>query len=137
MIQAMILAATVGSFGATDLPIHCEFPGRDAAEKTITVELDPRPSLKDQPGKFRVIMEMNERVALRAAAQPIPTTDERDILVRAITRKKNVYTIGLRDDGAAALNIRKTRIEGAEPESSTRVGQCVNYGTYFERWLSS
>lgn len=137
MLQAALLAAIVAATAPEDAPIECRFPGTDAAEKTIRILLEPKPSLKDQPGLYRVIMEMNERVSLRASARPISSTSERDILLHAVTRKKSVYSLGLRDDGRAALNIRKPDPDGGEADKSTRMGHCSNFKEHMDRWLTS
>ena len=81
MLNALILFVLVETAtGGT--AINCDFPGEDVAQKPIHVVLEPRPSLKDRPGLFRVRMLMNGRISLTGAAQPIPTTDERDVLIR-------------------------------------------------------
>ena len=137
MLNTLILMAFVETMTSQENAIHCEFPGKEAAQSSIHVVLDPRPSLKDQPGLYRVVMEMNGRMSLEAAAQPILSTDERDVLIRGITKRKSMYTIGLRDDGKAALNMQ-TRQEGAsEILKSTRLGACRGFKSYLERWLPS
>lgn len=111
--------------------IKCEFPAETVTEKAISITLEPRPSLKDQPGLFRVLMDLNHgAVSVRAAAQPITSTDDRDILVRGVTARRSIYTIGLREDGMAALNMK------TKSADTTRVGACRNFETHFNRWLS-
>ena len=134
MLQVLLLATATIGFGETDPRIQCSFPAADADQRTITVQVEPRPSLKDQPGLFRVIMAMNERQHMRASARPIAATDDRDIMIRAITPKKNMYTIGLRDDGKAALNIQKPNPTTSEPDSSTRFGYCTNFEDHINLW---
>ena len=137
MLKALVLTSLVEAFSPGTTPIQCEFPGLDATEKPITVQLEPRPSLKDQPGLFRVIMDLNGRLSLRASAQPILSTEDRDILIRGITKKKSMYSLGIRDDGKAALNIQ-LRLAGAnEVSKSTRVGQCQGMQAHIDRWLPS
>lgn len=137
MLGAMLFSVMLSGVEAETRSITCEFPGRDSAEKRIIVTLEPRPSLKDQPGKFRVIMDLNERVTVRAAAAPITSTEERDILIRGITRKKSMYTIGLRDDGAAALNMQTKKAGAEEVTKSTRTGTCRGFDALLEKWLPS
>lgn len=130
MLKAMIVTMVMEALAPGTEAIRCEFPSDDNTKQPISVVLDPRPSLKDQPGLFRVMMDLNGALSVRAAAQPIMTTDERDVLVRGITPRKSVYTIGLRDDGMAALNMK------TESADQTRVGACRNFESHFERWLS-
>ena len=137
MLAAMLLGATIEAYEPQSGPIHCTFPARDVAAQAIEVTLDPRPSLKDQPDLWRVMMEMNGRLSLRASAQPIHTTAERDILIRGVTQKKSTYIIGLRADGTAALNMA-TRVAGqADPRKELREGVCRGHETHIDRWLPS
>ena len=136
MLNALILTVFVETFapmGST--AIHCDFPGRDAAETSIHVTLDPQPSLKDQPGLYRVTMGLNGRMSLKASAQPIHSTEDRDILIRGITARKSMYTIGLRDDGVAALNMQTKRAGDDEVSKATRIGACRNFEAQLDRWL--
>ena len=137
MLNTLILMAFVETIASQGSAIHCEFPGKEAAQKPIHVVLEPRPSLKDQPGLFRVVMEMNGRMSLKAAAQPILSTGERDVLIRGTTRRNSMYTIGLRDDGKAALNMQTRQAGDSETLKSTRIGACRGYMPYLERWLPS
>lgn len=130
MLNAMIVALVMDVVAPATTQIHCEFPGKTVTQKPIHVVLDPRPSLKDQPGLFRVMMDLNGAFSVRGAAQPITSTEDRDILVRGITSKKSVYTIGLREDGVAALSMQTKRA------TNTRVGACRNFESHFDRWLS-
>ena len=133
MLTALLLALSFNGYdGGT--PITCDFPAEDAAGKSIRVVLEPRPSLKDQPGLYRVFMDFDGLVSVRAAAQPISATAERDILIRGITRKNAMYSIGLRDDGIAAFNIQPA--EGDSREKSTRLGECHGHKAHIDRWLS-
>jgi hypothetical protein len=137
MLKAMILTLIVDTLGMGSDDIKCNFPGNESTDKPIQVVLNPRPSLKDQPGLFRVIMEMNGAMSVRAAAQPIDSTTDRDIIIRGRTAGKSIYTIGLRDDGNAALNMKTRRADDPDVHEATRVGTCRNYQEYIDRWLSS
>lgn len=136
MLNALVLTVfveTVGMMGSD--AIQCDFPGQNPAEKSIRVVLDPRPSLKDQPGLFRVMMDLNGRVSVKASAQPIQSTDDRDVLIRGITKRKSMYTIGLRDDGKAALNMQMRQAGAEDVSKSTRLGECRGHEAHLERWL--
>lgn len=138
MLNTLILLMFVESFGAMQTEaISCDFPGLDVAERSIHVVLAPRPSLKDQPGLYRVMMEMNGQVTLRAAARPIHSTDDRDVLIRSVVGQRSVYSIGLRDDGKAALNMQTRRSGETEIDKSTRIGECYGYERFINRWLPS
>ena len=54
----------------------------------------------------------------------------------SITAKKNMYSIGLRADGTAALNIQRSNEEKLV-DKRTRIGECRGHETYIDRWLSS
>lgn len=137
MLGTLILLAFVETAATGEAAIRCEFPGADSAQKTIRVVLEPRPSLKDQPGLFRVMMKMNEEISFRALARPIDGTEERDIMIRGRVGRAATYTLGFREDGTAALNMQ-TREAGEETASeATRIGACRGYETHMRRWLPS
>ena len=133
MLTALLLATTINGYGI-GTPITCNFPAETPGGKAINVVLDPRPSLKDQPGLYRVFMDFDGIVSVRAAAQPISTTDERDILIRGMTHRNAMYSIGLRDDGVAAFNIQPLDTETGK--KSTRLGECRGHEAHIDRWLS-
>lgn len=137
MLNLLISFAFFESVAADTTKIKCAFPGEDLAQKPIHVVLEPRPSLKDQPGLFRVMMEMNGRVSLRAMAQPIASTAERDVLIRGRVGTSSTYTVGLRDDGRAAFNMQTRTSEDAEVNKLTRIGECRGFETYIMKWLPS
>ena len=136
LLNALILTVFVdftGQMGST--AIHCDFPGATPEDKPIRVVLDPHPSLKDQPGLYRVMMDLNGLVSLKAAAQPIQTTEDRDILIRGARGKAATFTIGLRDDGRAAFNMQTRGAEDANVKKSTRIGACRGYEAHLNKWL--
>ena len=132
LLVAMIMqTATLGTGG----PIHCDFPSPDGASKLIYVELEPRPSLQDQPGDFRVAMKLNGEGTLRASAKPIASTQDRDVLIQGRTVRHLTYSLGLRDDGKAALNISTPGASDAEVIKTTRIGDCHGHTVHMQRWL--
>lgn len=133
LLVAMIMQTiSLGDGG----PIHCDFPSTDGAPPLIYVKLEPRPSLKDQPGLFRVAMTLNGQGPLRASAKPIATTQDRDVLIQGRTKRLHTYSLGLRDDGKAALNISKPSASPDEVIKTTRVGNCLGHRPHLERWLA-
>ena len=104
-------------------------------EAPIRVLLEPKPSLKDQPGLYRVMMRMDGGIALKALAQPIPGTEDRDVMIRGRQGKVAMFTIGLRDDGAAAFNIQKRVRTDADVVKQTRTGACRGHELHINRWL--
>lgn len=137
MLNALILVAFVETFGTGPTAIKCDFPGEAMTQKPIQIVLEPRPSLKDRPGLFRVAMVLNGQTSMKALAQPIAGTDDRDIMIRGISRRKSTVTIGLRDDGAAALNMKTRKSGSDEVSQSTRLGECRDFETHINRWLPS
>ncbi len=133
MITALLLSLAVQGYGDT-ANFTCNFPSANGNEETIHVILEPRPSLKDQPGLFRVMMSFGDEGSLRAAAQPILATDDRDILIRGTTRRKSMYTIGLREDGTAAFNLQQ--LGAGTEDKTTRIGACRGHEAHIDRWLS-
>ena len=135
MLTALLLSLAVdGADSAAS--ITCMFPSQTSEQKPIHIALEPRPSLKDQPGLYRVMMDFDGHLTVRAAAQPILATSDPDILIRGITAKKNMYSIGLRADGTAAFNIQRSNEEKLV-DKRTRIGECRGHETYIDRWLSS
>lgn len=137
MLAAMLMGSMIDAWEPQGNAFKCTFPGEDAAARPIEVILDPRPSLKDRPGLWRVIMEMNGKLSLRAAARPIETTDARDVMIRGTTGRKSTYVIGLREDGSAALRMATILKDAAEPLKTSREGQCVGFETHLDRWIPS
>lgn len=135
MLNALILFVFVETVAANGTTIQCEFPGEKLSETAIRVELKPQPSLKDQPGLFRVMMKLNGKASFKASAQPIASTAERDVMFRGKPGSRSIYTVGLRDDGTAAFNM-KTRDADAV-KTQTRLGACHGFETHIERWLPS
>ena len=137
VLQALLLATAMINSTGDGKPITCSFPALDNVKRAITVNVDPKPSLKDQPEQFRVLMNMNQNGALPAAAAPIASTQARDVMIRAFSDADRVYTIGLRDDGRAALNIQTVGETGTGSNTETWFGFCVNAKVYIDQWLSS
>jgi hypothetical protein len=134
MLEAMLLGAFLETQGLGPRPVACSFPGTEAEERAIEIVLTPRPSLKDVPGLYRVEMAVNGGARLRAAAQPIATTDGRDVLVQARSGSKTHYTVGIDAEGRAALNVMIDERPEAEPREAMRTGHCRNHEAYIERW---
>ena len=137
MLNALILFVFVESAATENGTIRCEFPGKEGNEKPIHVVLEPNPSLKDQPGLYRVMMELNGRPSLRALAQPITTTAERDVMIRGLHGETTLYTVGLRDDGTAALNLKFGRSRDELENKLTRTGECRGFEAHLNRCLPS
>ncbi len=68
-------------------------------------------------------------------AQPIDRTEDRDVLIRAETSDKTFYTIGLREDGLAALNL--LQVGEADALRETRQGTCRDHKVLLNTWLTS
>lgn len=119
-----------------DGPIYCDFPSPDGGTQLIYVELEPRPSLKDQPGHYRVAMTLNGQGPLHASATPITTTKDRDVLIQGRTKRQHTYSLGLREDGKAALNIAKPGASAEEVIKTTRIGDCHGHSIHLQKWLS-
>ena len=134
MLTALLLSLAInGNDGPT---IKCTFPATHSEQKPIHIILEPRPSLKDQPGLYRVMMDFDGHLTVRASAQPILATTDPDILIRGITHKQNMYSLGLRADGAAAFNIQQQNEEKLV-DKRTRIGECRGHEVHIHRWLSS
>lgn len=131
LVAMMMQTASLG----TDGPIQCDFPSPDGLSKLIYVELEPQPSLKDQLGVYRVAMKLNGQMPLRASAQPINSTQDRDVLIQGRTPQQLTYSLGLRDDGKAALNIATPGASDAEVTKTTRIGDCHGHAAHMQRWL--
>ena len=135
MVNALILLGFVEFFASEGTAIRCEFPSQDMTEAPIRVLLEPRPSLKDQPGLYRVMMRMDNGTALKALAQPITGTEDRDVMIRVRQGENAMFTIGLRDDGAAAFNIQKRVRSDDGVLKQTRTGACRGHEMHINRWL--
>ena len=135
MLTALLLTLAInGNDG--EPAIICNFPPTRIDQKPINIVLEPRPSLKDQPGLYRVMMDFDGALTVRASAQPIQATEAPDILIRGFTGKQNIYSLGLRADGTAAFNIQQPSEEKLVDER-TRIGECRGHEAHIHRWLSS
>ena len=132
MWETVLLVLTLQTTEAAASGFSCDFQALDGAQKGISMTFNDRPSLKDQPGLYRVEVHMDGHDALLATAQPITTTDERDALVLARPNGA-VMTVGVREDGQAAMSLRHTA--AGEPE--TWIGTCRGYEGPLQRWLAS
>lgn len=134
MVTALILTTLIETLGLGPRPIACSFPGPPGQEVPIEVVIRPKPSLKDIPGLYRVEMTVNEVLKLHAAVQPIFTTETRDVMIRAAEGENTFYTVGLDDQGRAALNIMITSDPDTVPHEATRTGRCRDFERYIRRW---
>lgn len=134
MLTALLLSLAMDGQDATT--ITCTFPSVEAGQKPIHIALEPKPSLKDQPGLYRVMMDFDGHLTVRAAAQPILATSDPDILIRGVTSKNNTYSLGLRADGMAAFNIQQFS-ETTQVDKRTRIGECRGHEALIDLWLSS
>ncbi len=121
---AILTAVVVGGD-----PITCTMSTQDTEQPfVIPVTLDPVPSLKDQAGVYRVMMEVRGR-KFRGDAQAMIDTAEDDVMFRAVDRNNASYTLGLRRDGAAAMYVS---LNGT---SMTLTGWCQRHEHWFHGWL--
>ncbi len=134
MLEALLLGAFLETQGLGPRPLACSFPGTEAEDRAIEIVVTPRPSLKDVLGLYRVEMAVNGGLRLKAAAQPIVTTDGQDVLVQARSGSTTHYTVGIDAQGRAALNVVIDERPEAEPREATRTGHCRNHERYIRRW---
>ena len=127
----MALFALLTAFSMSgDAPISCAMTARDTDQPiTISVTLEPVPSLKDRPGLYRVMMGIGD-TKLTANAQPMTDTTEDDVMFRAKAGSETSYTLGLRRDGAAAMYVAR---QGA---NVTLTGHCQRHERWFHGWLT-
>jgi len=124
----MALFALLTGFALGGEPeIACTFKGDTMDEPVVSVTLEPVPSLKDRPGLHRVMMKVDD-AKVRANAQPIDATVETDVMIRARTRSDTLLTIGLREDGVAAIHV-----VGGETELTLH-GRCEQHEEWFPLW---
>lgn len=133
MLTALIATALIESATLAPRPMACAFPAKAPDQDHIEIEMTARPSLKDLPGLFRVRMSIDGR-ALRASAQPIGATKDRDVLIRA-TRSGTVhYALGVDERGLAALNVVLQGETGDAASQTTRIGRCRGHERYIRNW---
>ena len=137
MLTATLVTALIETFSLAPRPVHCTFPAARAHEAPIELRVTPRPSLKDRPGAYRVEFEIDGRLRLFGAAQPIPRTERRDAILRAVQNETRFYTLGIDDRGVAALNVLDTAETTVNSRDHTRSGRCQNYERYLDDWAGS
>ena len=137
-IPALIISMALDSFSPGPKMLACTFPAPDRASEAIRLRVEALPSLTDSSSKFRVRLHLDEVSQYRGLAGPIDRTDARDVLIRAEALDQTFYTIGVRDDGKAALNLLRVVKRDAQPvRQETRAGSCSDFGPYIDTWLTS
>ena len=133
----LILTMLLETLGTEPRPLACTFPADRPDRSHLEVLVTARPSLKDLPGLYRVRMEVDGKLHISGAAQPLSSTEGRDVIVRATMDRQVYYTLGVDETGAAALNVMDTAVVDEEPAEVTRVGHCRNYQPYLRTWAPS
>lgn len=136
-ISAFLATAFFESFSPGPRMLACTFPAPTPEEAAISIEVEARPSLKDSIDQFYVLVHLENERRVGGLAQPIDRTNDRDVLIRAQTSEEMFYTIGLRDDGLAALNLLRINTERSTERVETRSGACRDYQQVLDTWLSS
>ena len=139
-IPALIISMALESFSPGPNMLACTFPASESASASAAIRLrvEALPSLTDSPNMFRIRLHLDGASQYRGLAGPIDKTDARDVLIRARTRNQTYYTIGLRDDGKAALNLLRVEKRDAQPvQQETREGSCSGFAPYIDTWLTS
>jgi hypothetical protein len=131
---AMMISAVMDLSAPAERVLACTFPSADESRRPISVKVEALPSLRDADGIFRIRLSLESAGAFRGMAQPIERTTDRDVLIRAEAGEGTFYTIGLRDDGRAALNLLR-----ADPSEyrETRAGTCRDPQNVLDTWLTS
>ena len=117
--------------------LACHFPAPDPGKAAISVKVEATPSLQDRADLFHIRMHLGRVGEYGGLVQPIDRTDDRDVLIHAKTAGDIFYSIGLRDDGQAALNRLTFRDKKASKARETRSGTCSNFENYLDDWLTS
>ncbi|MDA8586125.1 hypothetical protein N9L47_07590 [Rhodobacteraceae bacterium] len=132
MINAALLALTLGTTLGQPGDITCTFAAKDGSRAVLDVALRPTPSLRDLPGLYRLNMRVGTRDAMPATAQPNLGTKARDIALTAKSADNLIYALGFGQDGQAALNIRL----GGTGIDETLFGICQGATPYIDKWLA-
>jgi hypothetical protein len=137
-ITAFLVTAFIEAMSPGPRMLACTFPAPSPDERPISLAVEARPSLMDRVDQFRVSVHLADEGEFGGLAQPIDRTDARDVLIRARASDETFYTIGLRDDGLAALNLLKVRTEAEQSRMvETRKGACRDFKRVLDTWLSS
>ena len=115
----------------------CTFPATEPDQRAISVVVEARPSLMDVGERYRISLHLGNEREVAGLAQPIDRTDERDVLIRARASDQLIYTIGLRDDGRAALNLLRVSRAKDGGGTETRTGACHDFMALMNAWLRS
>ncbi len=136
-LAALAITAAVGTLSAGPHMVSCTFPATAPGEGTIRVAVEARPSLMDVDERYRISLHLGDEGEAPGLAQPIDRTEERDVLIRARASNDLVYTIGLRDDGRAALNLLRIARSAGGARTETREGHCHDHRPLLNAWLRS
>lgn len=134
---AFLATALIETLAPGPRMLACTFPAPSPADAAISLEVEARPSLMDRDGQFYVLVHLGDERRVGGLAQPIDRTTDRDVLIRAQASEELFYTIGLRDDGLAALNLLRIRPTPDAERVETRSGECRDYQKVLDTWLSS
>ena len=132
---ALLISAIINLAAPSERVLACTFPAQTPDEQPIRIRVESLPSLRDNGNIFRVRLLLGASGEFRGMAQPIDRTEDRDVLIRAETSDKTFYTIGLRDDGLAALNL--LQLGETDPHRETRRGTCRDHKVLLNTWLTS
>ena len=135
-ITAFLVSAFLEAVVPGPKLLACTFPAADPGQNPIGVRVEAMPSLKDRTDRYRIRIYLDDESEFRGLAQPIDKTDDRDVLIRARAAGQLFYTIGLRDDGKAALNLLEVRPQKTPERQETRAGTCRDFEGYLDSWLS-
>lgn len=136
-ISAFLATAFIETFSPGPRMLACTFPAPTPEETPISIEVEERPSLMDRRDQFRVLVHLENERRVGGLAQPIERTVDRDVLIRAQASNDIFYTIGLREDGLAALNLLRITSERATERLETRSGACRDHQHVLDTWLNS
>ena len=139
-ISAFLVTAFIETLSPGPRIVACTFPAPTPGEHAISLAVEARPSLLDRADRFRVRVHIDHDSAheVGGLVQPIDRTEERDVLIRARAANETYYTVGLRDDGLAALNLLRTSDGEQEAERlETRRGACQDFKAALDSWLKS
>ena len=134
-LSAFLVTAFIETFAPGPRMLLCTFPPADAGARPISVAVEARPSLMDRADRFRVRVHLDDAGDVGGLAQPIERTDARDVLIRTEAAGETYYTIGLRDDGLAALNLLRAHGDAVTPTQETRRGACRDFKGVLDTWL--
>ncbi|MEL6168494.1 MAG: hypothetical protein AAFR35_07365 [Pseudomonadota bacterium] len=137
MTGALLALLATGAIDSVALPVsgplECRFQPESGAAP-ISLRVAPVP-MQHATGLHGVEMTVDDKMTLQGVAGAITTTPQRDVMIRGMAERRVIYTLGVAENGDAALNVLWATTKESPLAQVTHIGRCHDAGDLIGRWL--